>query len=317
LGPGYIADAFRWARAADPQAKLYINDYEVEYDTPKRAALHELVRDLRAQGVPVDGVGFQTHVPLHSELRQLPGTLRMFADLGVDVAITELDVRMELPVDSAKLARQAELYHRATTACLAVSRCVSLTVWGFTDAYSWVPEALPGWGAAALLDEQYGEKPAYARVHATLADRDFTGIAKVQHSLRCLEVPNANDGVALRQWGCWDTVNQQFEFRRVAPRIYAVISVRSGRCLAVSGGSTGNGAAIVQTTCADRPEQRFELRRIAMPDSDQYFRLVATHSGRCVHVDAAALGNGAAVTQRSCGTGDNQTWRLEGAPGRL
>jgi endo-1,4-beta-xylanase len=317
LGPGYIADAFHWARAADPQAKLYINDYEIEYDTPKREALHELVRDLRAQGVPIDGVGFQTHVPLHSELRQLPDTLRMFADLGVDVAITELDVRMQLPVDSTKLARQAELYRRATAACLAVSRCVSLTVWGFTDAHSWVPSTLPGWGAATLLDEQYGEKPAYAQVHATLADRNFTGSAKVLHSLRCLEVPNANDGVALRQWGCWDTVNQQFEFRRVAPRTYAVASVRSGTCLTVAGGSTANGAAIVQTTCDDRAGQRFELRKVAAVGSDQHFRVVATHSGRCLHVAAAALGNGAAVTQQSCGTGDYQTWRLEGAPGHL
>ncbi|WP_433541931.1 endo-1,4-beta-xylanase [Streptosporangium sandarakinum] len=49
--------AFRWARAAGPSAKLYINDFSVEWSTPKRAGLHNLVRDLRAQGVPIDDVG--------------------------------------------------------------------------------------------------------------------------------------------------------------------------------------------------------------------------------------------------------------------
>jgi endo-1,4-beta-xylanase len=168
LGPGYIADAFRWAHAADPAAKLYLNDYGTEWTNPKSNALYAFVRDLRAQGVPVDGVGFQTHALLSSQLSGLTAVLARFGELGVDVAVTELDVRIPLPVDATKLAAQAEVYRRAVAACLAAPRCVSVTTWGFTDAHSWVPAASPGYGAADLLDEHLQAKPAYDAVHATL-----------------------------------------------------------------------------------------------------------------------------------------------------
>jgi endo-1,4-beta-xylanase len=169
LGPGYIADAFRWAHAADPAAKLYLNDYGAESANPKSNAVYALVRDLRAQGVPVDGVGFQTHALFSDQLAGLTGTLRRFADLGVEVALTELDARMPLPADATRLATQAQVYRRAVNACLAVPRCVSVTVWGFTDAHSWIPAAYSGYGAADLLDETLRAKPAYDTVHTALA----------------------------------------------------------------------------------------------------------------------------------------------------
>lgn len=317
LGPGYIADAFRWARAADPKARLYINDFAIGYDNPKRQALYDLVRDLRADGVPIDGVGFQSHQPLHSEMRQLADTLRQFVDLGVEVAITELDVRMELPATSDKLATQAERYRTATAACLAVRRCVSLTVWGFTDAHSWVPSAIPGYGAAHLLDESYQPKPAYDAVHATLADRDFASIVKVMHSLRCLHSPNADNGTQLLGWGCWDTDQQMFEFERIAPRTYYVSNSANGKCLTVRGGSTASGADVAQATCADRPEQRFELRNVPRPNSGNYHRVVAVHSGHCMHVRGAEMENGGLIIQSRCEDVDHQLWRLDQAPGHL
>jgi endo-1,4-beta-xylanase len=177
LGPGYIADAFRWAHAADPAAKLYLNDYGAEWTNAKSDAIFALVRDLRAQGVPVDGVGFQTHALLTSELTGLTGTLARFTGLGVDVAITELDVRVPLPVDPTKLATQALVYGLAVSACLAVPHCVSVTTWGFTDAHSWIPASFPGQGAADLFDEQLQPKPAYDTVHATLAAPRQTPLA--------------------------------------------------------------------------------------------------------------------------------------------
>lgn len=169
LGPGYIADAFRWARAADPDARLYLNDYDIEWIGPKSTALLALVRQLRAQNVPVDGVGVQAHVMASAQLSQLTRTLRRFAALGVDVAITELDVRAPLPTDAAALAAQARVYRRAVEACLAVERCRSITMWGFTDAHSWIPAGFPGWGAATPLDAQYAAKPAYTAVQNTLS----------------------------------------------------------------------------------------------------------------------------------------------------
>ncbi len=85
--------------------------------------------------------------------------IQRFADLGVDVAVTELDIRMQLPATEAKLAQQKADYAAVTRACLAVSRCVGVTVWGFTDSDSWIPDFFEGQGAATPYDEGFRPKP--------------------------------------------------------------------------------------------------------------------------------------------------------------
>ncbi len=169
LGPGYIADAFRWAHAADPAAKLYINDFDVEGINPKSDALYNLVKSLKAQGVPIDGVGIQGHLVLENPFPAgMADNIKRFADLGVEVAITELDVRMSVPATATKLASQADYYRQVVAACVAASACVGITVWGYTDKYSWVPYSFPGEGAAALYDQSLAPKPAYDAVLAAL-----------------------------------------------------------------------------------------------------------------------------------------------------
>ncbi|MFS8097505.1 endo-1,4-beta-xylanase [Lentzea alba] len=166
LGDSYVADAFRWARAADPSAKLYINDYNTEGINAKSNALYNLVRTLKQQGVPIDGVGIQTHLSTQygfpTSLRQ---NIERLAALGVDIAITEADVRIPLPADSGKLNTQANYYKQIWDACHAVSRCVEFTTWGFTDRHSWVPGTFPGEGAACLYDTNLRPKPAYTRIN--------------------------------------------------------------------------------------------------------------------------------------------------------
>jgi endo-1,4-beta-xylanase len=162
LGPGYIADAFRWAHEADPNAILFINEYGAEKKTVKANGLYKLVRDLQSAGVPIGGVGFQSHLSYDSHTTELKGSLARFAALGVKVAITELDVRIPLPTTAAKLQRQAAVYTGAVNACLAVPACASLTVWGFSDARSWIPRLTSGKaGAACLFDLGFSPKPAY------------------------------------------------------------------------------------------------------------------------------------------------------------
>ncbi|MFF0220649.1 endo-1,4-beta-xylanase [Streptomyces sp. NPDC004629] len=161
LGTDYIANALTWAHAADPAAKLYINDYNVEGVNAKSTALYNLVRSLKQQGVPIDGVGLQAHLILGQVPSTLQQNIQRFADLGVDVAITELDVRMALPADGPKSAQQAADYESVVAACAAVTRCVNLTVWGFTDSDSWVESTFPGYGAATPYDANYAPKPAY------------------------------------------------------------------------------------------------------------------------------------------------------------
>ncbi|MFA3841372.1 endo-1,4-beta-xylanase [Streptomyces aureus] len=170
LGPGYIADALRWAHAADPKVKLYLNDYNVEGLGAKSDAYYALIKQLKADRVPIDGFGMQAHLALQygfpSDMR---GNIQRFADLGLDVAITELDVRMILPADTAKLTQQADWYAQVTDACLAVRRCVGITLWGYSDRHSWIPSVFPGQGAALPWDENLQRKPAYDAIAGALA----------------------------------------------------------------------------------------------------------------------------------------------------
>jgi len=170
LGPSYLADAFRWAHQADPKAVLFYNDYNIEGINPKSDAVFDLVRSLRSAGVPVQGVGLQGHLGTQYDA---PGdvlqNLRRFARLGVETAITEADVRSVLPVDSAELQAQTNGYSLMMESCLLTPRCVSYTVWGFTDKYQWVPGVFPGQGAAALYDENFVPRPAYDALRRDLA----------------------------------------------------------------------------------------------------------------------------------------------------
>ena len=108
LGPGYLADAFRWAHEADPAARLYLNDYNAEGINPKSDACYHLVRQLRADRVPVHGFGMQGHLGVQygfpDDVRH---NLRRFGSLGLETAFTEVDVRMPMPADATKLQAQA------------------------------------------------------------------------------------------------------------------------------------------------------------------------------------------------------------------
>ncbi|WP_243744729.1 endo-1,4-beta-xylanase [Streptomyces hainanensis] len=161
IGQGYIANAFRAARAADPDAKLCINDYNVEGTNAKSNGLYNLVSSLLNQGVPIDCVGLQSHFILDQIPSTLQANMQRFANLGLEVNITELDIRMTLPADSAKLSRQATQYASVVGTCLAVANCGGITVWGFGDVDSWIPGVFDGQGAACLYDNNYAPKPAY------------------------------------------------------------------------------------------------------------------------------------------------------------
>jgi endo-1,4-beta-xylanase len=168
LGPGYIADALTQARAADPAAKLYINDFNIEGINAKSTAMLNLVTSLKQQGVPIDGVGIQTHLILGQVPSDFAQNIARFTAAGFDVWLSEVDVRMTLPATPAMLAQQASDYTKIVNACLSVKRCVGITVWGFTDLDSWVPGTFPGQGAADIFDTNMDPKPAYSAVLTAL-----------------------------------------------------------------------------------------------------------------------------------------------------
>ncbi|MBA3749273.1 MAG: endo-1,4-beta-xylanase, partial [Solirubrobacterales bacterium] len=170
LGEGFIEDAFRTARVADSDAKLYLNEIGAEAIGPKSNRLYEVVRALKARGVPIDGVSFQTHSNLDGLPADFVSNMQRFKALGVDIAITEADVGLKLPPSTADLRRQADIYARIVSACLTV-KCASLTFWGFTDGRSWISETQAGTGAATLLDEDLRPKPAFGAVQKALGGR--------------------------------------------------------------------------------------------------------------------------------------------------
>jgi endo-1,4-beta-xylanase len=168
IGNSYIADAFIAAHAADPHAKLCYNDYNIEGINAKSTAVYNMVKDFKARGIPINCVGFQSHLIVGQVPSDMQGNLQRFAALGVDVQITELDVRMPTPATTANLQQQAKDYSTVVSDCLAVSRCTDITTWGIGDADSWIPGTFPGQGAALLFDNNYNPKPAYYSVLQTL-----------------------------------------------------------------------------------------------------------------------------------------------------
>ena len=180
LGPTFIDDAFRAAHAADPEAQLFYNDYEIEgLGTAKAEAAYQLARRLKAAGVPIGGVGFQMHVdPRHwPDADLIRRNFERFAALGLAVEITEMDVPVgEMKGDGAqRLEQQKRVTHDIVAACVAVSACSGVTFWGFTDRYSWLNA--PRWARLfgrgphrpLPFDGDYGAKPMAAGIAAALA----------------------------------------------------------------------------------------------------------------------------------------------------
>jgi len=161
IGPDYIEKAFRYAHKADPQAQLYYNDYSLENEAKRRGAL-DLVKKLKAKGIPITAVGIQEHVSLDwPSTDQIEATINDFGNLGVKVMFTELDVDVlpsvthsadvslnvasdpklnpypnGLPdeVQQILAKRYADLFSTYTKHCGLVTR---VTFWGVTDADSW------------------------------------------------------------------------------------------------------------------------------------------------------------------------------------
>jgi endo-1,4-beta-xylanase len=131
--------------------------------------MFSLAQSLLAQGVPLGGIGFESHFILGQIPSDMQANMQRFANLGLDVAVTELDDRITLPASSANLTQQATEFSAVVKDCLNVSRCVGVTQWAVGDADSWVPGAFSGQGAATMFDQNYNPKPAFTSVQNTLA----------------------------------------------------------------------------------------------------------------------------------------------------
>ncbi|MEV4148759.1 endo-1,4-beta-xylanase [Amycolatopsis sp. NPDC049691] len=289
LGDGYIEDAFRAARTADPNAKLCYNDYNTDGVNAKSTGIYNMVRDFKSRGVPIDCVGFQSHLSSSSNLSSYQANLQRFADLGVDVQITELDV-------GGSGSGQANVFRQVTQACLAVSRCTGITAWGVTDKYSWRSGDTP-----LLFDGNYGKKQAYTAVLDALnggggGDAALRAVA----ANRCLDVPGSSTtaGTALQIWDCNGGANQQWT--RTSAGALTVYSGGTQRCLDTAGGGTAAGTAAVIANCTGGTGQKWTFPGNGTITNGQ--------SGLCLDVTGAATANGTKVIVWTCNGGANQQW---------
>jgi cellulose 1,4-beta-cellobiosidase len=190
-GPGFIDEAFRRARAADPTAELYYNDFNTEENGAKTTALVSLVQRLLQNGVPIDGVGFQMHVMNdYPSIANIRASLQKIVDLSptLKIKISELDVRLNNPYDGnssndytnrsdcavscAGLDRQKARYKEIIQAYLDIvppARRGGVVVWGIADPDSWfyTHQNLPDW--PLLFNDSLQKKPAYQGVAEALA----------------------------------------------------------------------------------------------------------------------------------------------------
>ena len=155
LGEDFIEIAFRKAHEVDPTAKLFYNDYNIER-VYKRGRTIQMLKSLLDKGVPIHGVGIQGHWSVNDSIEEVEQAIKMYADLGLEIHITELDIGIK-DVSEASLARQAEYYRKVFAMFKKYSDVItSVTLWGISDQATWRPNDNP-----LLFDKNKEPKPAF------------------------------------------------------------------------------------------------------------------------------------------------------------
>jgi endo-1,4-beta-xylanase len=174
-GEEFVAKAFEYAHAADPNALLFYNDYN-ETDPVKREKIYKMVKGLKEAGVPIHGVGLQAHWSMHDLTEgQLDSTISRFAQLGLKVQITELDLKVQPNGPRARQdtasgytpereKRQTEQYAMIFRVLRKYKNVISgVTFWNVSDRYSWL-DRRGGKAYPLLFDTAYQRKKAYWQV---------------------------------------------------------------------------------------------------------------------------------------------------------
>ncbi|MCP2328742.1 endo-1,4-beta-xylanase [Hamadaea flava] len=294
-GNDWIEVAFRTARNADPSVKLCYNDYNIEnWSYGKTQGVYRMIQDFKSRGVPIDCVGLQTHFTGGSSLpSNFQTTLSSFAALGVDVALTEVDVT------NASTSQYAGL----TQACMNVPRCIGITVWGVRDSDSWRSSESP-----LLFDGSGNKKSAYTSVlnalnvvNPTTSPSSSTtpggsGTIVGTQSGRCLDVPNASqtNGTRVQLYDCNGQANQKWTYTASKQ-----LTVYGNKCLDANGAATANGTAIIIWDCNGGSNQQWNVNSNGT--------ISGVQSGRCL--DVWGTGNGQQVQLYDCHGQANQQWR--------
>ncbi len=177
LGMAYVERAFRAARAADPGAVLFLNDYNLESRANKRLNFLKLAESLLKAEAPLGGLGTQSHLNFDLAPGAVKAALRDLASLGLPIHVSELDIslrpgaaRLDLSGHATRLQRQARLAGEVgeAMAALPARQRYALTLWGLRDKDSWLrraPNAGDGADAPLMFDDKGAAKPV---LHALL-----------------------------------------------------------------------------------------------------------------------------------------------------
>ncbi|WP_051913638.1 endo-1,4-beta-xylanase [Nitratireductor basaltis] len=182
FGPDYIEWALWTARDAAPKARLYINEYGLEYFSPeegqRRLTLLRLLERLKNRGAPIDGVGLQAHLDLRKGTiyrEGVYGLMRDISDLGLGISITELDVREnetggEVEVRDQKVADEVRRY---MDIALQFPNVGSVTTWGLSDRFSWLRYKDGGRrdNRGLPYDEEWRRKPMRTALESAFLER--------------------------------------------------------------------------------------------------------------------------------------------------
>jgi endo-1,4-beta-xylanase len=294
-GNDWIEVAFRTARAADPNAKLCYNDYNTDGVNAKSTGIYNMVADFKNRGVPIDCVGFQSHLS-NSVPGDYQANLQRFANLGVDVQITELDISG---------GNQAAVYGSVTQSCLAVTRCAGITVWGIRDSDSWRTGENP-----LLFDNSGNKKAAYTAVLNALnaggggGGGGTTGVLRSTGANRCLDVPGSStsNGTQLQLWDCHSGTNQQWTYTASKQ-----LTVYGSKCLGASGRGTANGTAVVIWDCDGDSNQQWNFNSNGT--------VTGVQSGLCLDTVSSGSANGTKIQLWACSGGASQQWTSLKPPG--
>ncbi len=185
LGENYIARIFRLAHSIDPDVKLYLNEQLNSYDDKRSEAFYNLVRKLKDDNVPINGVGIQSHIIyMLPNLDEFESYLQKFTALGLEAEITELDARLILfRKNPDPYKAQGEFYGSLLRICINNPFCRGITFWGFTDNHCWFDNLI--WftkpNEPYLFDKDMNPKPAFEELYRsfqrysgqTISDNDF------------------------------------------------------------------------------------------------------------------------------------------------
>lgn len=171
IGPDYIEIALKKAREVDPDAILFLNEFNnEEKGHPKADAMFNMIKDFKERGVPIDGVGFQLHLDARYNYSEqaIRDNIQRYADLGLEVAFTEIDVRIPTEDPASYEQAQEDLYLMLYKIAKDMDAVKTVITWGISDRHSWVPATFPGTGNALLYDRDLKPKKVYNSIYEEL-----------------------------------------------------------------------------------------------------------------------------------------------------